>query len=403
MTVLSEESRKEYVGNGTLDTYVYTWQIYTKDDNKVYVAGVLKTVDIHYTVTGVLNPGGGNIIFTAGNIPANLASIVIYLDLLLIQAIDYKEGDKFPAETHERGLDRLTKIVQQFRQVLNRIIKVPISSLLTNLQVPEGAGKLWGWNALGTAPALYNQIIDTGVITTKGDLVVGSATGVAERKPIGTESQIPEVESGILAYKDPSHFKLDDWGVPDDNTDLNATPSLHGLMSKTDKTKLDAIKRKIVFPAAVFETRVLAAWAAFVQTQGTNFDFGELDFDAASDEKVISPPFRFTNWNAGNITVRIGWKANATTGNVIWVVSFLGRDTTTPEVFDAAPTDHNLTGSTTPGTVEYLKETVWTGAVSELANNDIVIMKITRNADDGGDTLAVDAKLLYVEIEYTEV
>jgi len=232
MTVLSEESRKEYVGNGTLDTYVYTWQIYTKDDNKVYVAGVLKTVDIHYTVTGVLNPAGGNIIFTAGNIPANLASIVIYLDLPLTQGIDYKETDKFPAETHERGLDRLTKIVQQFRQVLNRIVKVPISSLLTNLQVPEGAGKLWGWNALGTAPALYNQIIDTGVITTKGDLIVGGNAGIPERKAIGTESQIPEVESGTLAYKDPSHFKLDDWGNPDDNTDLNVSTAKHGLCPK---------------------------------------------------------------------------------------------------------------------------------------------------------------------------
>jgi hypothetical protein len=129
MTVLSEESRKEYVGNGTLDTYVYTWQIYTKDDNKVYVAGVLKTVDIHYTVTGVLNPDGGNIIFTAGNIPANLASIVIYLDLPLTQGIDYKETDKFPAETHEKGLDRLTKIAQSLKEKLYRCLKLPSYSV----------------------------------------------------------------------------------------------------------------------------------------------------------------------------------------------------------------------------------------------------------------------------------
>ena len=51
---------------------------------------------------------------------------------------------------------------------------------------------------------------------------------------------------------------------------------------------------------------------------------------------------------------------------------------------------------------EYLKESVWSGSVAELANNDAVIMKITRDADNGSDTLAVDAKLLYVEIEYTE-
>ena len=37
-------------------------------------------------------------------------------------------------------------------------------------------------------------------------------------------------------------IKLDNLGIPDDNTDLDATGSLHGLMSKVDKTKLDNIE-----------------------------------------------------------------------------------------------------------------------------------------------------------------
>jgi hypothetical protein len=37
-------------------------------------------------------------------------------------------------------------------------------------------------------------------------------------------------------------IKLDDLSTPDDNTDLDATTSLHGLMSKVDKTKLDGIE-----------------------------------------------------------------------------------------------------------------------------------------------------------------
>lgn len=36
-------------------------------------------------------------------------------------------------------------------------------------------------------------------------------------------------------------IKLDDLAAPDDNTDLDATASLHGLMPKADKSKLDAI------------------------------------------------------------------------------------------------------------------------------------------------------------------
>jgi len=158
--------------------------------------------------------------------------------------------------------------------------------------------------------------------------------------------------------------------------------------------------RKIDFPASCFETRVATGWAEFVQVQGTNFDWGELRFDPSTDEKAISPPFRLTGWGGGNISVRIGFKANATSGDVMWIVSFLGRDTTTPEAWDAAFTDHALSAVTVPSTAEYLKEAVWTGTPSELANNDAVIMKITRDADNAGDTLTVDAKLLYVQIEY---
>ena len=180
MTVLSEESRKEYVGNGTLDTYVYTWQIYTKDDNKVYVAGVLKTVDIHYTVTGVLNPAGGNIIFTAGNIPANLASIVIYLDLPLTQGIDYKETDKFPAETHEKGLDRLTKIVQSLKEKLYRCLKLPSYSV--------GSGEL----PTDFIPNYFMKVNSTG---TGFELHAGLPfTG----SPAGSNKEIQFDDNGVL-------------------------------------------------------------------------------------------------------------------------------------------------------------------------------------------------------------
>lgn len=39
-----------------------------------------------------------------------------------------------------------------------------------------------------------------------------------------------------------SNIKLDDLQAPDDNTDLDATASLHGLMPKADKSKLDGIE-----------------------------------------------------------------------------------------------------------------------------------------------------------------
>lgn len=157
-------------------------------------------------------------------------------------------------------------------------------------------------------------------------------------------------------------------------------------------------KQRIRIPAACFETRANAGWAEFAQIQGTNFDFGELRYDA-QNEVAFTPPFRITNWNAGNVTIRIGFKTNATTGSVTWEAALAGRDTTTPEVWDAAVTTHAFDAKTVPGTAEWIAEAVWTGAVAELANNDAVIMRIKRT-DAPGPAIA---KLLYAEFEYIEV
>lgn len=48
--------------------------------------------------------------------------------------------------------------------------------------------------------------------------------------------------SELYSGKANTSQKLDDFGAPDDNTDLDATTSAHGLMPKADKQKLDGIE-----------------------------------------------------------------------------------------------------------------------------------------------------------------
>ncbi len=156
-----------------------------------------------------------------------------------------------------------------------------------------------------------------------------------------------------------------------------------------------------LFPASSFMTRSNTdGWADFVQVEGTYFDWTELRFpyDATYDIKAVSPPFRFTGWAGGNITVRLGFKTNATDGVVKWKVAFRGITTGSPaEAWEGSLTEHSFSNFTISGTAEYLKEATWTGAVSELAVNDAVVMQILK---DKTSTLAVDAKLLYVEVSY---
>jgi len=232
MTVSSETSRWEYVGNGALDTYAYTAKIYIKTDLVVYVAETLLTVDVDYTVTNVGVDGGGNVVFTTP--PAELVDIIIYIDLPLTQLTNLVDGDKLPAEALEAVLDRAIKIAQMFQTRLDRILKIPIYSTLGNIEVPIQASTLIGWNAAADAIQLYADMLDSLVITAKGDLVIGSAGGAPERFAIGTNGDILRVASGTVDWEASTGFKLDDWGATEDNVDLNSSTSKHGLCPKFD-------------------------------------------------------------------------------------------------------------------------------------------------------------------------
>ena len=69
----------EYTGDGNA-TKQFTFPSYQESDGKVRVDGVLKTTSIHYNITGYTTTGGGNVVFTSGNIPSSPANIRIYRD-----------------------------------------------------------------------------------------------------------------------------------------------------------------------------------------------------------------------------------------------------------------------------------------------------------------------------------
>lgn len=167
MTVSSNIARWDYTQTGVVTTYPFTAEIYTKNDLKVYVSGILKVVDTHYTISAgsIENPSGGNVVFTAGNIPALNAPIAIILDLPITQLVDYREGDAFPAETHERALDRAIKIIQSLQSYLRHVPKLSVESTIDLVMPDPSANRYIGWNAAATN--LENKI-DPVVIPVAG-------------------------------------------------------------------------------------------------------------------------------------------------------------------------------------------------------------------------------------------
>jgi hypothetical protein len=74
-------TQNTFTGNGSnLGPFSFTFKWLESTDIKVTVAGVLKTVGTHYNLQGLnyATKSGGQVLFTAGNAPANGAAIVIY-------------------------------------------------------------------------------------------------------------------------------------------------------------------------------------------------------------------------------------------------------------------------------------------------------------------------------------
>ena len=67
----------DYTGDGNA-TKAFTFPSIQESDVKVEVDNVLKSTGTHYNITGYSTTGGGNVVFTSGNIPASPADIRIF-------------------------------------------------------------------------------------------------------------------------------------------------------------------------------------------------------------------------------------------------------------------------------------------------------------------------------------
>src|SRR6056300_810133 len=158
MTISSTTVKNSYSGNGTLDTFNYTFKVFADADLQVIIRDAsatetVKTLTTHYTVTGAGSASGGTIVFTAGNIPTATETVVIRRASPQTQAIDYIANDPFPAESHEEGLDRSMMTLQQLQEEVDRSRKLSRTNTMNNTEFTIGdtdrANKVFGFDSAG--------------------------------------------------------------------------------------------------------------------------------------------------------------------------------------------------------------------------------------------------------------
>ena len=166
--ITNTQRRQDIVGTGGAGPFSYQFMILNDTDLAVYVDGNLKTLTTHYTVSGVGNESGGTITFTTGNYPALSADIILLGAEAETQTHDFQVAAVLPAASLEESVDKLTRLVQQLTERVNRSPVLPVgdSGGFSALALPApGDGQYLRWSgnqlALGT-PTLVPDDVPAG-------------------------------------------------------------------------------------------------------------------------------------------------------------------------------------------------------------------------------------------------
>lgn len=151
-----------------------------------------------------------------------------------------------------------------------------------------------------------------------------------------------------------------------------------------------------VFPATVANGRTNAFPCELAIATDANISRNVARFDATTEERLH---FAFpipANYLSGNVTLRARWRANATSGDVVWNASyyFLSNNNTTLVDWDSSAT------TSTSATAFDINESTFTLSQG-VGTNKLLSINFSRHGANVSDTLSVDAELTEVSIEYT--
>ena len=219
MATNSANTSTSHTGNGSAGPFSISFAYVGEIDVDVFVGGVLKTNNTHYTFTSATQ-----ITFTSGNEPANGATILIQRDTEIGSAqVDFTDGSVLT----ETDLDTNTKqLLFGIQELTDDYVKRDGTQTIKANLVFEGATDDGNETTLAitdpTAPRTITLPDRSGTVITSGDTGTVTSTMIAD----GTI-----VDADVNASAAISGSKLQ-----------AAFTSNPGSMSSSDKTKLDGIE-----------------------------------------------------------------------------------------------------------------------------------------------------------------
>ena len=171
MTVSTTTIKNSYSGNGSTTSFAYTFKVFASTELKVYVRTTATGAEslraegsgsTNYSVTGVGETGGGNIVFVTA--PTSSETVVIRR-----LTAKNQPADSFPADSHESALDKLTNITQEMQEELDRSFKVSKTNTITTAEFVDDAStrasKVLGFDSSGNLEATTGRVSSVSVST----------------------------------------------------------------------------------------------------------------------------------------------------------------------------------------------------------------------------------------------
>lgn len=183
-----------YTGANNTDTYIYDFKVQIVAEIVVVetdLAGVETTLveGTDFSVTGVGDSGGGNVVRTAGNLPTGFLWLISRLTVLK-QLADFTAQGPFTPLSHENAFDKSMMVLQENNALATRAIRAPLADISPSMELPasaDRAGEFPVFDALGnisTSPGSGGG--DTSLRTdlasglaAKGSILVGHLQGAS--------------------------------------------------------------------------------------------------------------------------------------------------------------------------------------------------------------------------------
>jgi hypothetical protein len=331
MTVSVPTNKVAYDGTGSTTVFSFAFSIFSVTDLRIILrdttgAETVKALTTDYSVSPSPWTTGGSITMLVA--PAIGETLLIKRQISATQLVDYRDGDAFPAETHEGALDKLTYLIQQLQEETGRAVTLQEVTALSGLVLPDptpgtvlysadGASLDWGTLTTLTGSPIVTpvSVLDggTGASTAAGARtnlgeVAGGSFFTKKHNFAATVAPTPS-DDGSAGYSVGSHIYNTTTDVIYDCIDASVGAAI--WLARTTDTG-PAFKNRLINGDMRIDQR--NAGAAVVVNSNTTF-YG-LDmwrgFGAAADgvfnlaRSTASPPPGFTHFLRATVTTADG-------------------------------------------------------------------------------------------------